>query len=185
MTAASGSTHLEYAVIGLAGRFPKATNVDELWDKVLRGVECISFFSDDELRASAIDPAVLADPNYVKASGVLDGIELFDAAFFGYSPRDAALLDPQQRFFLETAWTALEHAGYAPGTFDSAVGVYGGVGLNDYFLKHVRAASAQPPAEMVHLANDKDFLTTRVSYKLNLEGPSVALQTACSTSLVA
>ena len=185
MTGPTATTGLEIAVVGMAGRFPQATSVDALWAKLVAGTECISFFSDDELRAAAIDPAVLADPNYVKASGVLEGLELFDAAFFGYSPREAALLDPQQRFFLETAWTALEHAGYAPGTFDGAVGVYGGVGLSDYFLKHVREASVPAPPELIHLANDRDFLTTRVSYKLNLAGPSVVVQTACSTSLVA
>src|SRR5258706_14628982 len=119
MTGPTATTGLEIAVVGMAGRFPKATSVDALWVKLVAGTECISFFSDQELQAAAIDPAMLADPNYVKASGVLEGLELFDAAFFGYSPREAALLDPQQRFFLETAWTALEHAGYAPGTFDA------------------------------------------------------------------
>src|SRR6266545_2295059 len=177
MTGPTAATGLEIAVVGMAGRFPQATSVDALWAKLVAGTECISFFSDEELRAAAIDPAVLGDPNYVKASGVLEGLELFDAAFFGYSPREAALLDPQQRFFLETAWTALEHAGYAPGTFDGAVGVYGGVGLSDYFLKHVREATVPAPAELIHLANDRDFLTTRVSYKLNLAGPSVVVQT--------
>src|SRR5262245_54754555 len=116
------ATGLEIAVIGMAGRFPKAASVDVLWSRLVAGDECISFFADDELVASGVSRALIADPAYVKAAGVVDGIELFDAAFFGYSPREAALLDPQQRLFLETAWTALEHAGYAPGTIDCAVG---------------------------------------------------------------
>jgi acyl transferase domain-containing protein/SAM-dependent methyltransferase len=185
MTPDSGLTGLEIAVVGMAGRFPKAGSVDELWERLTGGVECISFFSDEELLAAGADPAALADPSYVKAAGIVDGVELFDAAFFGYSRREAALLDPQQRMFLETAWTALEHAGYAPGTFDGAVGVYGGVGASDYFLGHVHPAIAGRRDEMSHVANDKDFLTTRISYKLNLSGPSLVVQTACSTSLVA
>ena len=178
-------TGLEIAIVGMAGRFPKAASVDELWRKIQAGEECIAFFSDEELLASGVDASALADPSYVRAGGVVEDIDRFDAAFFGYSPREAALLDPQQRLFLELAWTALEHAGHAPGTFDGAVGVYGGVGLNDYFLKHVAASRAPQRDEMAQVANDKDFLTTRISYKLNLHGPSLVVQTACSTSLVA
>jgi acyl transferase domain-containing protein/SAM-dependent methyltransferase len=185
MTQEPTLTGLEIAVIGMAGRFPRASSVDELWEQLLAGTECLSSFTDDQLRGAGVDSETFADPNYVRVGGVVDGVEAFDAGFFGYSPRDAALLDPQHRFFLEAAWTALEHAGYAPGTLDCAVGVYGGVGRNDYLAKNVRSVMAQVPAEMLHLANDRDFLATRVSYKLNLRGPSLALQTACSTSLVA
>jgi acyl transferase domain-containing protein/SAM-dependent methyltransferase len=185
MTKDASFTGLEIAVIGMAGRFPRAAGIDELWANVLAATECLTTFSDEELRQSGVDQATLADANFVKAGGVVEGADRFDAAFFGYSPREAALLDPQHRFFLETVWTALEHAGYAPGTFEVPVGVYGGVGLNDYFAKNVMAARVDVPAEMLHLANDRDFLTTRVSYKLNLAGPSLTVQTACSTSLVA
>ncbi len=183
--AESRFTGLEIAVVGMAGRFPKARSVEALWDKLLRGEECISFLTDEELIASGVDPSLIADPSYVKAAGVVDDADLFDAAFFNYSPREASLLDPQQRLFLETAWAALEHAGYAPGTFNGAVGVYGGVGLNDYLRRHVPGGRTGTLEHHAAVANDKDFLATRVSYKLNLEGPSVVVQSACSTSLVA
>ncbi|HEX7796547.1 MAG TPA: beta-ketoacyl synthase N-terminal-like domain-containing protein [Vicinamibacterales bacterium] len=185
MTQEPTLTGLEIAVIGMAGRFPRASSVDELWERLLAGTECLSSFTDDQLRSAGVDSDALADPNYVRVGGVVENVDAFDAGFFGYSPREASLLDPQHRFFLEAAWSALEHSGYAPGTFDCAVGVYGGVGRNDYLAKNVRSVMDQVPAEMLHLANDRDFLATRVSYKLNLRGPSLALQTACSTSLVA
>jgi acyl transferase domain-containing protein/SAM-dependent methyltransferase len=178
-------TGLEIAVVGMAGRFPSAGSVDALWKKLANGEECISFFTSEELIASGIDPAIVNDPSYVKAAGVVEGEDLFDAAFFNYSPREAALIDPQQRMFLEIAWAALEHAGYAPGTCRGTVGVYGGVGLSDYLRRHVGAGPGEGLEHQAAVANDKDFLTTRTSYKLNLEGPSLVVQTACSTSLVA
>jgi acyl transferase domain-containing protein len=179
------TTGLEIAIIGMAGRFPSAPSVGEFWQRLVDGVECISVFSEEQLLQAGVNAAALADAQYVPAAGVVDDVDRFDAAFFGYSPREAALIDPQQRLFLETAWTALEHAGYAPGTFRAPTGVFGGAGLSDYFHKHVIPALGGVFDYPATVANDKDFLTTRVSYKLNLEGPSVVVQTACSTSLVA
>jgi acyl transferase domain-containing protein len=175
------------AVVGLAGRFPRAKNLEEFWQNLRDGVEAITFFSDEELEVAVADPALLASPAYVKAGAVLDGIELFDAAFFGYSPREAELIDPQQRLFLECAWEALESAGYDPETYRGLVGVYGGVGRNDYLFNiysNPHLMRAVSPIQIT-IANASDYVTTRVSYKLNLKGPSVNVQTACSTSLVA
>src|SRR2546421_27663 len=119
-------TGAEVAVIGLASRFPGAATVDEFWTMVRDGVEGISFFSRTELKDEGIPDAVLSDPGYVPAKGYLPGTDLFDAAFFGYSPREAAFIDPQQRLFLECAWDALENAGVDPETAGAAIGVYGG-----------------------------------------------------------
>lgn len=176
------------AIIGMAGRFPGARNLHEFWQNLRDGVESISFFSDQELLAAGIDPATLQDSQYVKARGMLDDIDLFDAAFFGYTPREAEILDPQQRLFLECAWQALEDAGYDPATCGARAGVYAGASWNFYLLANL--LPNRPLLETVGLltvanSNEKDFLTTRVSYKLNLRGPSVNVQTACSTSLVA
>ncbi len=175
------------AIVGLAGRFPGAPNVDAFWRNLRQGVESIRFFGDEELLAAGADPELVADPNYVKARAVLDGIELFDAAFFGYTPREAAILDPQQRLFLEVAWEALENAGYDVASWDGAIGVFAGAGMNTY-LGHLVSHPgllASVGGFQAMIGNDKDFLPTRVSYKLNLRGPSLNVQTACSTSLVA
>jgi acyl transferase domain-containing protein/acyl carrier protein len=175
---------LEIAVIGMAGRFAKAQNLKELWRNLRDGVEGISFFTDEEM-ANIVPAAMLANPNYVKACGVLEDADHFDAGFFDYSPRDAQILDPQQRVLLECAWEALESAGYA-GT-SRPVGVYVGVTQNSYLLQLVsdpELVSAVGLFALV-LANEKDHTAPRLAYKLNLEGPSVTVQTACSTSLVA
>ncbi|MDB9524395.1 SDR family NAD(P)-dependent oxidoreductase [Oscillatoria sp. CS-180] len=184
---ATPTTGLEIAIIGMAGRFPGAASVDEFWDLLREGKEAIAQLNSDTLRQQGIDDAVLNDPHYVKAGGVLADVDQFDATFFGYSPREAELLDPQQRLFLECAWQALETAGYDANSYDGSVGVYGGAGMNGYLFNlygnaHVRESTS--PYELF-LASDKDFLTTRVSYKLNLQGPSLDIQTACSSSLVA
>lgn len=176
------------AIIGMAGRFPKANSLEEFWQKLQDGEELISFFSDAELLAEGIDEAALQAPNYVKARSVLEHIDLFDAPFFGYSPREAEIIDPQQRLFLMCAWEALERAGYTPETYAGRIGVFGGMGMPTYmpfnlFTNQKFMESAD--IFQVALGNDKDFLTTRVSYKLNLKGPSINVQTACSTSLVA
>jgi acyl transferase domain-containing protein/acyl carrier protein len=179
---------LEIAVIGMAGRFPGARNIGEFWRNLRDGVESIAFFSDAELAASGIDPTELSDPNYVKAKGVLKDAELFDASFFGFTPREAELMDPQHRLFLECAWEALEHAGYAAEQYQGSIGVYAGAGVNTYLLHNL-----YPNGDLIRsvaglqltIGNDKDHLATRVSYKFNLKGPSVVVQTACSTSLVA
>jgi acyl transferase domain-containing protein/acyl carrier protein len=174
------------AIIGMAGRFPGAKNLDEFWQNLRDGVESISSFTDEELIAAGIDPAVLSDANYVKAGAVLEDIELFDASFFEINPREAELTDPQHRLFLECAWEALESAGYDSQRCESRIGVYAGASLSNYYsfdLNRDRMGSAQCYQTLI--GNDKDFLTTRVAYKLNLKGPSITVQSACSTSLVA
>jgi phthiocerol/phenolphthiocerol synthesis type-I polyketide synthase E len=181
-------TGAEIAVIGMAGRFPGAPGVDALWRNLLDGVESIARFTPEELRAAGVDDEVLADPAYVPASGLLQDAADFDASFFGFTPREAQTTDPQQRVFLEVAWEAMEHAGYGPGTFDGPVGVYAGMGASAYLLYNLlpyRALVSGGAAFDLMVGNDKDYLPTRVSYKLGLRGPSVCVQTACSTSLVA
>jgi amino acid adenylation domain-containing protein len=176
------------AVIGMAGRFPGAANVEELWRNLRDGVESIRFFTEEELRVQGFPPRLLEDPHLVRARGAIDGPDLFDAAFFDYAPREAQIMDPQQRLFLECAWEAMEHAGYgADDDRRGRVGVYAGVTENTYVLDLyanldlVRTLGRQ----QIAIANNHDYLPTRVSYKLNLRGPSVNVQTACSTSLVA
>jgi acyl transferase domain-containing protein/thioesterase domain-containing protein len=177
----------EIAVVGMAGRFPGAPDLERFWQNLRDGVESIRVFSDEELVAAGLDPAHLADPRLVKARGALDGADLFDAAFFDYPPREAQLLDPQQRLFLECAWEALEDAGYGAEGRRGRVGVFGGVTENTY----VHGLLSNPELvrtvgrQAISIANNHDYLPTRVSYKLNLRGPSVNVQTACSTSLVA
>ncbi|MEG4999075.1 type I polyketide synthase [Microcoleus sp. B4-D4] len=177
------------AIIGMAGRFPGAKNVDEFWQNLRDGVESISFFSEQELESLGIDESVVRDPRYVKARAVLEDIELFDASFFGFNPREAEITDPQHRFFLESAWQALESSGYNSETYEGSIGVYAGAGsFNTYFLNNLYPNSQLRESVgdfQLAIANEKDFLSTRVSYKLNLKGPSITVQTACSTSLVA
>lgn len=178
----------DIAIIGMAGRFPGAASIDEFWRNLADGVEAVADFSDAEVLAAGVDPALAADPHYVKRGGVLEGAELFDARFFGIYPREAEVMDPQHRVFLEVAWEALEHAGYDPGAYPGMIGLYAGSGMNTYLLFNL--SRNQEIREAVQgyqltIANDKDYLPTRVSYKLNLRGPSINIQTACSTSLVA
>ncbi|PMB52379.1 non-ribosomal peptide synthase [Fischerella thermalis CCMEE 5201] len=186
-TASSSLNGSEIAIVGLAGRFPGAKNIDEFWNNLQNGVESISFFTDEELLSSGISSSILNDPNYVKAQAILEDAELFDASFFGFNPREAEITDPQHRIFLECAWEALENAGYDSQTYKGAIGVYGGSSLSSYLLNiylNQNLINSIDPQQLTIAAN-KDYLTTRVSYKLNLEGPSYAVQTACSTSLVA
>ncbi len=176
------------AIIGMAGRFPGARSVDELWRNLAAGEESIRALSDEELAAGGVEPDLLADPRFVKAAAVPDGVDLFDAAFFGMTAREAELVDPQHRVLLETAWQALEDAGYAAGSCPGAVGVYAGATINTYLLFNLRGnrevvRSLDLP--QLNIANGRDFLATRVSYKLDLKGPSHLVQSACSTSLVA
>ena len=183
----NAATGLEIAIIGMAGRFPGARSVHEFWHNLQHGVESITFFSDEDLLSRGVDEQLLKDPHYVKAGGVLAEADHFDASFFGYSPREAERLDPQHRLFLECAWEALETAGYHPHHYRGLIGVYGSAGMNGYLLnlyanEQIRHSVS---AYELFLGNDKDFLATRVSYKLNLEGPSLTVQTACSSSLVA
>jgi acyl transferase domain-containing protein len=179
----------DIAIVGMAGRFPGAKNIKEFWQNLKNGVESVTVFSDRELKAAGVDPALLKDPDYVKAGVVMDEIEMFDAGFFGFSPREASIMDPQHRHFLECAWEALESAGYVPENFPGSIGVYGGCGMNAYMMFNLLTNQELVKNSglflLRHTGNDKDFLTTRVSYELNLRGPSVNVQTACSTSLVA
>jgi phthiocerol/phenolphthiocerol synthesis type-I polyketide synthase E len=175
------------AIIGLAGRFPGAADLDGFWRNIADGVERLDVPTDADLDSAGVTPDIRSKPNFVRRSTALDGTANFDANFFGMSPRDAQIVDPQHRIFLECAWEALESAGYAAGTADQAVGVYAGASMNTYLLQILRdpALVASVGGYQLMLGNDKDFLCTRVSYKLNLKGPSVTIQTACSTSLVA
>jgi acyl transferase domain-containing protein/thioesterase domain-containing protein/acyl carrier protein len=173
----------------MAGRFPGARNVAAFWGNLRDGVESIRPLGDDELRAAGVDAATLADPAYIKSAAVLDDIDQFDAPFFGFSPRDAAIMDPQHRQFLECAWEALEDAGRTPERFSGLIGVFAGCGMNAYFmfnlLSNPQLLKSVGLFLLRHTGNDKDFLSTRASYCFNLTGPSVNVQTACSTSLVA
>lgn len=176
------------AIIGMAGRFPGAPNVDVFWQNLCQGIESIRSFTVEELREAGVSQELAANPNYVNAKGALPDALMFDAAFFGINPREAEVMDPQQRVFLECAWEAFESAGYVPESCGGAVGVFAGTAMSTYFLSNVLGNQAlfdAVGAYQVMLGSDKDFLPTRVSYKLNLKGPSVAVQTACSTSLVA
>ncbi len=179
---------LDIAIIGMACRFPGARSVETFWQNLRSGIESISFFSDAELLASGIDPASLANPHYVKAGTVLPDVDRFDAAFFDLTPREAEILDPQQRLLLECAQEALETAGYVPDGYPGAIGVYAGAGMNEYFLHNLSpnpTIAESVDAYSLMVSNDKDYLPTRLAYKLNLKGPGVGVQTACSTSLVA
>ncbi|MDQ1350671.1 MAG: hypothetical protein QG657_973 [Acidobacteriota bacterium] len=180
-------TGLEIAVIGMAGKFPGAVDIHEFWDNIKNGRESISFFSDEELLDDGLDPALLEHPHYVKASGIIEGIECFDAPFFGYTPREAEIMDPQVRIFHECVWAALEDAGCIPGIYDGLIGLYAGATPN--FNWQARVLLSGKDSEIGSFAanqlSQKDYLTLRISYKLDLKGPSFVLYTACSTSLVA
>lgn len=184
----NNKTTKDIAVIGMAGVFPGAKNIDEFWNNLRDGVESIRTFTDEELLEAGVDRKLFENPNYVKAGGYLDHADWFDASFFGYSPKDAEILDPQKRLFLETAWTALEHAGYDILNNDVPIGVFAGASANTYFINNLLN---QPKLTndfgeyQLRLAGDKDFVATLTAYKLNLKGPALNLHTACSTSLVA
>ncbi|HEX2079489.1 MAG TPA: type I polyketide synthase, partial [Longimicrobium sp.] len=176
------------AVIGMAGRFPGSPDVDAFWRNLRDGVEGITFFSEDELRAEGVSDALLARPNYVRARGVVEGTDRFDASFFNYRAREAELMDPQFRFFLEVCWEAMESAGYDTAEYPGAVGVYAGATFPSYFIHHrIRDPSLFEGEDAWQLSTltENDFLTTHVSYRMRLRGPSINVQTACSTSLVA
>ncbi len=181
--AASGAV----AIVGMAGRFPGAPDVATFWRNLADGVESVTFFSTEDLAAAGVDPARLADPRHVPARAVVDDVDRFDAGFFGYSPREAELIDPQQRMFLECAWHALEDAACDPSRFGGRIGVFGGVGMNTYVMHILANAEVLEEAGVFQtaVASDKDFLASRVAYKLDLKGPAVTVQTGCSTSLVA
>jgi acyl transferase domain-containing protein len=183
------------AIIGMSGRFPGARDVDQFWQNLVKGVDSVTRFHEDELEYSvAKADASEQDQKFIPARGVLDGVDLFDAEFFGMYPKEAQIVDPQHRLFLECAWEALESAGHAPESYPGMIGVYAGLAMNTYLLHNLCvdrpfaanfSANYQVGNYQTMLGNDKDFMPTRVSYKLNLRGPSMTIQTACSTSLVA
>jgi acyl transferase domain-containing protein/thioesterase domain-containing protein/acyl carrier protein len=179
-------TGLEVAIIGTAGRFPGARHIKEFWENLVNGVEAISFFTDEELTGGTA-PGALKSPNYVKASGILEKPHCFDADFFGYSPGDAALMDPQMRLFHECAWEALEDAGYDPQSFKGEIGIYAGGSQNLMWEVLAVISGAGTGAQQFAVSGlaGMEKLCTRVSYNLNLSGPSLYVDSACSTSLVA
>jgi amino acid adenylation domain-containing protein len=180
-------TGTEIAIVGMAGRFPGARDVTELWRNLREGVEAVRFPEPEELAARGLDPARLADPTWVKAVSQMADYDCFDDLFFGVNPREAELMDPQHRVLLECAWAALESAGYAPQEIPGRVGVYAGATLSTYLLFNLAGNPLAQNADrlQVILGNASDALAARISYKLNLRGPSHGLQCACSTSLVA
>ncbi|HET9359965.1 MAG TPA: type I polyketide synthase, partial [Vicinamibacterales bacterium] len=178
----------EIAVIGMAGRFPGAANAAEFWRNLANGVESISFFSKEELLSEGVSGDLIADPAYVGARGVIRDAEWFDAGFFGFAPRQAEVMDPQHRLFMECVWEVLESGGYDPQRYPGAIGVYAGASMSSYLLENLisnRNARGSSGGFETVIANDKDFLATGVSYRLNLKGPSITVQSSCSTSLVA
>ncbi|HUF61819.1 MAG TPA: amino acid adenylation domain-containing protein [Verrucomicrobiales bacterium] len=181
------SADASIALLAMNGRFPGASNVAALWESLCAGAEGIRTFSGEELLAAGVDPSLLTNPAYVKARGIIDGADLFDAEFFGYTPREAQWIDPQQRLFLECAWEALETAGCDPDRYDGLIGVYAGATTNSYLDNLLSNPEILAEAGLMQcaLAANKDFLTSRVAYKLNLRGPAVNVQSTCSTSLVA
>ena len=175
----------DIAIIGMAGRFPGADGLESFWENLSEGVVSISFFSDEELTGAGVDASTLADPSYVKVAPILHDIDKFDAALFGYVPREAMVIDPQQRVLLECAWEAMEDAGYSADAQPCPVGVFAGTSLNTYFLATGLMHRLERDFVLTLSSSDKDFAATRIAYKLNLEGPAVTVQSACSTSLVA
>ncbi|HEY0735322.1 MAG TPA: beta-ketoacyl synthase N-terminal-like domain-containing protein [Herpetosiphonaceae bacterium] len=183
------STGLEIAIIGISGRFPGAPTTEQFWQNLCDGVESISFFEDQEVEHSVFEPELASHPSHVKAAGVLQNVDQFDAAFFGYTPREAQIMDPQFRVFFECAWEALEQSGYDPDTAGATIGMFAGAGSSSYLINNLLSnqelLQESGGVFQTMLGNTSDQLTMLTSYKLNLKGPSVAVQTACSTSLVA
>lgn len=182
------------AVVGMAGRFPGARTLSAFWNNLRNGTESIVTLSEDELRANGVTDKALANHNYLRRAALLDGIDEFDAGFFGFTPLAARTLDPQHRLFLQTAWHALEDAGYRPGEIEGSVGVYGTSTTSGYLLHNLMShydpnliIGQGVSFEMVNLSlqNDKDYLATRVAHQLDLRGPALSVQTACSSALVA
>ncbi|MBD2515130.1 SDR family oxidoreductase [Nostoc sp. FACHB-973] len=183
----NNTTGLEIAIIGMSGCFPEAEDIEQFWQNIRDGVESIHKFTDQELKDLGVDAALLSDPNYVKAEGLVQGIDLFDASFFDFSPREAEVMDPSLRFFLEHSWKALEDAGYSSQIYKKPIGVYAGTSFGSYLLNIYSNYDliASVGDKQIEKGTSPDYVTTLVSYKLNLQGPSYAVQTTCSSSLVA
>ncbi len=186
-TQADRSLH-EVAIIGMSGRFPNSRDLDKFWQNLRRGIECVSSLSDEDLLSSGVDRTFINNPGYVGRKAFLEDADLFDASFFGINPAEAEIIDPQHRLFLESSYELLESAGYNPEEYAGLIGVYAGCSMNSYLLSNLlrnREVLERLGSFQLFIGSDKDFLTTRTSYKLNLKGPSIDIQTACSTSLVA
>ena len=181
----SDDVDYDIAIVGMAGRFPGARDIDAFWQNLRNGVESITFFSDDELSRAGVPEAIINDPNYVKAAPILEDPAGFDPRFFGFTPRDALLMDPQHRLLLELAWETFENAGYDTARIDGRVGVFASCAMNTYLLLSGILPSFVENYLPTLIGNDKDFLATRISHRLGLTGPSLSVQTACSSSLVA
>ncbi|UCH93306.1 MAG: acyltransferase domain-containing protein [Candidatus Aminicenantes bacterium] len=185
----STRTGMEIAIIGMSARLPGAKNIDQFWDNLKNSVESVTFFTDEDLETAGIPGEEINNPNYiyVRARGILEDIETFDASFFNFTPNEAAIMDPQTRLFHECAWEALENAGYDSWSYDGLIGLYAGANTNYLWMVHAFLFGQNAASSTLEngLLNNKDYLSTRVSYKLNLKGPVVALHTACSTSLAA
>ncbi|MDP6410717.1 MAG: polyketide synthase, partial [Planctomycetota bacterium] len=179
----------DIAIVGMALRVPGARDPEQFWKNVSEGVESVRTLSEEQLLAAGVAPEELAERNYVRRCAPLEGLADFDPEFFGFSPKEAAIVDPQHRHFLECTWEALEDAAHPPATFDGPVGVFAGCGMGGYFMFHLLSNPELVRSVglflLRHTGNDKDFLATRASYLFNLTGPSISIQTACSTSLVA
>ncbi|NEO96275.1 MAG: polyketide synthase, partial [Moorea sp. SIO3G5] len=181
----------DIAIIGISGRFPGANDIEQFWHNIKDGVESISLFSEQELLNSGVEKELINKPSYVRAGNTLPNIDMFDAGFFGYTPKQAEELDPQQRLFLECAWEVIERAGYNPDTYEGAIGVYASMIGSGYLsnnvnpnLKSYQLTSSSSSFQQ-YLSNNQDYFATRVAYNLNLTGPAIGVQTACSSSLVA
>jgi len=180
------SNGLEIAIIGLAGRFPGAQDMQTFWDNLVNGKESITFFSEEELLESGIEPETVSHPEYVRAKGFLENSEQFDADFFNYSPLEAEVMDPQTRIFHECVWEALEDAGYCADTYPGLIGLYAGAAGSLYWqsLSFLSESSQMLGPFTANQFANKDFLSMQISHRLNLKGPSLTINTACSTSLV-
>jgi acyl transferase domain-containing protein/thioesterase domain-containing protein len=179
----------DIAIVGMAAHLPGAADIATYWENLRDGRTAVRRLTEEEILASGESPALLRNPHYVPAAALLEGYDRFDAEFFGFSPKEAAILDPQHRQFLEVAWEALENAGHTPEGFKGRIGVFAGCGMGSYFYFNLCSNPALVESTgmflLRHTGNDKDFLATRVSHVFDLKGPSLGLQTACSTSLVA
>lgn len=177
------------AVVGMACRFPGANSPDEFWQNILQGKESITYYTKDELIEANIDSQLLDNANYILARGDIEEIDKFDASFFNYSPKEAALMDPQHRILLECAWHALEDAGYDAARYDGRIGVFAGESMNTYLLLNLMPLLKQKIASastlQAAIGNDKDSLTTTISYAMGLTGPAITVQSSSSTSLTA
>lgn len=183
----SSDNNGDIAIIGMAGRFPGASTIEELWELLVNGKETVSFFTSEQLDAS-IPASLRYDPDYVPVRGIIDDADRFDAAFFGINPRLAELMDPQQRIFLEIAWETLEKTGYLPHRYTGSIGVFAGSGNNSYYLNNVipnRERVDKVGAFQVMTYNEKDYVASRTAFVLDLKGPAVSVHSGCSTSLLA